>query len=353
MALRKYLYSLMTDRRCGLAAGIGKFFLCLLSLGYGGIVRCVRALYAFGVLPSWRAPRPVISIGNITVGGTGKTPLAIAVAQAFLLRQLRVGIVIRGYMPGSGNGFSDEVRMLQEHLPGVPVLAGANRRLSIEECLKHHAVDAFICDDAFQHWPLHRDLDIVAVDAVNPFGNGWLLPRGILREPPRALQRAQIIVLTKTDHPRADVQALRGRLAGLNPQALIVESRHACAGYVDVFTKKAHDLYHLKGVSVVAFCAIADPNSFRQSLQEAGFNVANIFVFMDHHVYTQEDLDPVRNFAMDHHIQMILTTHKDAVKIQPFQAFWQGYRLYFLQVELEITHGKNVFIERIVSAVRH
>ena len=120
-------------------------------------------------------------------------------------------------------GLSDEARMLEEHLPGVPVLAGANRRLSIEGCRKHHAVDVFVCDDAFQHWPLRRDLDIVAVDAVNPFGNGKFLPRGILREPLKSLQRAQIIVLTKTDHPRADVQALRDRIAGINPQALIVE----------------------------------------------------------------------------------------------------------------------------------
>ncbi|MBI4308888.1 MAG: tetraacyldisaccharide 4'-kinase [Candidatus Omnitrophica bacterium] len=332
---------------------VGKLFLWLLSLGYGAIVLGTRTLYALRILPSWRPPRPVISVGNITVGGVGKTPLVIAVVQALLLRQLRVAIVIRGYMPKSGNGFSDEARMLQEHLPGVPVLTGANRRLSMEQCLKHHAVDVFVCDDAFQHWPLRRDLDIVAVDAVNPFGNGRLLPRGILREPLSALKRAQIIVLTKTDRAQAKTPELRTRLQDINPQALIVEARHACAGCMDVFTHKAYDPYHLKGVSVAAFCAIADPDSFRQSLQDAGFNVVNLFVFMDHHLYTKKDLAMVRKFALDHDVQIIMTTHKDAVKMQSFQEFWQGYRLYFLELELEITHGKNVFIERIVSAVRH
>lgn len=351
MALRNYIYALMTDRRQGPLAGAMKFILWLASRDYFMAVWVLRRLYAWKILPSYRVPRPVISVGNITLGGTGKTPLVIAVVKALAAHQLRPAILTRGYMPKEGA--SDEARMLAEHLPGIPVLVGRDRRKSIEEGLKHHAIDVFVCDDAFQHWPLQRDLDIVTVDAADPFGNGFLLPRGILREPPDGLKRAHIIVLTRTDNPKARVEELRKRLSEINPQALIVQSRHACAGCVDVYQKTAFDLAHLKGVSVVAFCAIADPESFRRSLQEAGLNAANVFVFMDHHAYTPEDMAMVRKYAQENNIQMVVTTHKDAVKIQPFREFWEGYKVYYLQVELEITHGKNVFIDRIVAAVRH
>jgi len=342
----------MTDRRRGPLDGIVKFFLWLLSLAYGLVVRITRGLYLRGILPSYRAPKPVISVGNMTVGGTGKTPLVIAVVHALAARQLRPAVLIRGYMSQPGE-FSDEARMLAEHLPDVPILVGSDRQTSIEEALKHHAVDVFVCDDAFQHWPLQRDLDIVAVDAANPVGNGHLLPRGILREPLDGFKRAQVIVLTKADSPQADATALHERLQKLNPKALVAESRHACTGCVDAFEKIPYDHHHLKGVSVAAFCAIADPESFRRSLQEAGFHIANLFVFMDHHAYTPEDMAMVRKFVQDHDVQIVLTTHKDAVKIQPFKEFWQGFKVYYLQVEVEITHGKNVFIERIVSAARH
>ncbi len=351
MAMTKYIYALMTDRRHGLWDRLVKIDLLVLSFIYGLIVRVTRGLYRSGVLPSYRPAKPVISIGNITIGGVGKTPLVIAVVKFLQSRGLRVAILTRGYMPRSTKTFSDEARMLEEHLPMVPVCAGRDRRASIKECLKHHAVDVFVCDDAFQHWPLQRDLDIVAVDAVNPFGNGHMLPRGILREPLNALLRAGIIVLTKTDQPRADTAALHQRLEKLAPKALVVESRHTAAACVEVYTRSGQDVSHLKGVRVVGFCGIADPASFRHSLHEAGFDVANVFVFMDHHVYTEEDMAMVRRYALDHDIQMIVTTHKDAVKIGKFQGFWEGFKVHYLQLELEIVQGKNAFIEGILSVV--
>ncbi len=341
----------MTDSRQGFGDGIVKFCLWVIALLYQGVVAAVKTFYDWGILPSDKSPRPVISVGNITVGGSGKTPLVVAVVQALLLRQLKVVVLTRGYMPDARSAFSDEARMLTEHLNGVPVMVGANRRNSIEEALKHHAVDVFVCDDAFQHWPLKRDLDIVAVDARNPFGNGCLLPRGILRESPRALGRAQIIVLTKTDLAKSDASILKNQIVLFNSQALIVESKHRVIGCVEVFDKRFFDHKHFKGVSVIAFCGIADARSFRQSLSTAGFNIVDLIEFSDHYHYSQEDIARVTRTAQDQNIQMIMTTHKDAVKMQPFQNSFNGYRLYYLQVELELSHGKNVFIERIVSAL--
>lgn len=350
MALDKYIYTLMTDRRSGPADQLVKGVLYVLSLVYGAAVALTRRLYVLNILPSYRPPKPVISIGNLTVGGTGKTPLVITVVQALMARQCRVAVVTRGHMAAGKTVPSDEARMLQERLPGVPVLAGADRRKSIEEFLKRQAVDVFVCDDAFQHWPLQRDLDIVAVNAANAFGNGQLLPRGILREPKTVLARAQIFVLTKTDNADSKVGPLCQELKQLNPSALIAQSRHAGRFCVDVYGKTIYDLSHLKGLSVVGFCGIADPGSFRRNLDEAGLNALNIFVFMDHHVYTEEDLAQVRRYAQDHRTQVIVTTHKDAVKLQGFGPFWQGFKLYYLHLELEITHEKNVFFERILTA---
>ncbi len=330
-----------------------KWALWICSLLYGLLVGGLRFLYSKGILPSFQAPRPVLSVGSITVGGAGKTPLVIAIARALVSRQVRTAILIRGYMPSTQSAFSDEAHMLKESLPEVLVLTGPNRRKNIEACLKHHAVDVFVCDDGFQHWPLRRDLDIVAVDTANPFGNGHVVPRGLLREPIGALRAAGMFILTKTDHPHSDAPALRERLAHINPGALMVESHYVPTTCVDVFEKTRQGLEHLQGITVVGFCGIADPTSFRESLQQAGLQAANIFVFMDHHMYTEEDMAMVRTWAREHNVQNVVTTHKDAVKILPFKESWQGYRVHYLQVESEITYGKNVFLERIMAAVRH
>jgi tetraacyldisaccharide 4'-kinase len=196
-------------------------------------------------------------------------------------------------------------------------------------------------------------MDIVVLDALNPFGNGYLLPRGILRERVSSLKRAQMIVLTKTNLPGAQTELIRRRIGQVAPHVLIVESIHKCCGLVDVFSKSAFDHYHLKGVSVVAFCGIADPHSFKHTLNDAGFNLTRIFEFMDHHVYDVQDLTQIRRYALDHDVKVIITTHKDAVKIKDHNRFFEGFHVYYLQVELEMTYGKNVFVERISSFVRH
>src|SRR5262249_32773397 len=145
-----------------------KVLLLIISWGYGLVVRALRGLYALGILPSYQPLKPVISIGNLTVGGTGKTPLVLARVQALTARSVRAATLARGHMPAGQTqaGVSDEACMMRERLPEVSVLTGADRRRSIQEFLKNHAVDVFVCDDAFQHWPLKRNLDIVVIDAV-------------------------------------------------------------------------------------------------------------------------------------------------------------------------------------------
>ncbi len=342
----------MTDRTCGVLDSLVKCVMWLLSLLYGGLALARRRLYASGVLRAYRALKPVISVGNITLGGAGKTPLVIAIVEALQQRQLRPAVLIRGYMP-QGELYSDEALMLKQRLPGVPILTGADRSRSIEDCLKHHAVDVFVCDDAFGHLQMARDLNIVAVNAADPFGNGHVVPRGILREPLGALADADVFVVTKSDHPDGKLDLLTRKLNAFAPRSLVATSIHKPIDCVDVFSGSHIDLSHFKGISVVGFCGIGDTGAFRHSLQQAGFQAVNVFGFMDHHSYSAQDMVQMRKWAQEHNVVNIITTHKDAVKLAAFKDIWDGFKVYYLAIGLEITNGKNVFLERIMSVVRH
>ncbi len=352
MSVSRYVYRLMTDDAQSFFDHAIKFFLWLMSLLYGAVAKLRRYAYKARLLPSFRSPKPVISVGNITLGGVGKTPLVIAIVQALQARNIRAAVLIRGFMPKDAL-FSDEALMLKESLQGVPIITGANRRQAIEDCLKHHAVDVFVCDDAFGHLQLQRDLNILAINASNPFGNAQVIPRGILREPLSALKDADMVVLTKTDAPHVDLDGIQQRLKALIPSVMVAASAHVPKACVEIFDKAHVDLEHFKGISVVGFCGLGDTNAFKHSLNTAGFHVINVFGFMDHHVYSEADMMMVRKYALDHQVQMIVTSHKDAVKLAGFKNIWDGFKVYYLKVDLEITHGKNFFLERIMSVIRH
>jgi len=221
--MKKYLYDLMTDSRQGWLAKVLQGLLWVLSLAYGVIVTVTRFMYQGRILPRYQASKSVICVGNITTGGVGKTPLVIWITKILENKGRKVVVLSRGYK--SCDGTNDEIEMFKEVLPHVPVMIGRDRRISIQKAVDQGQVDMFVADDAFQHWPLKRDLDIVAIDAVNPFGNGYMLPRGILREKPLALNRADVFVLTKTDKVQS-TKELRSQLNRINNKALIVESCH-------------------------------------------------------------------------------------------------------------------------------
>ncbi len=367
--MKHYIYQLMTDQRKGLTASVCKALLLILSFIYAGVVRSICVLYAWGILPSYRPPKPVISVGNITVGGTGKTPLVILVANILRSAGLRPAILSRGY--GStrpersqrtrspqvlrmavSKVYGDEPKMMTEVLTDVPILVGADRGSNIRAALRVGGTDIFVCDDAFQHWPLKRDLDIVAVDALDPFGNGCVLPRGILREPLCGLKRTHIAVITRADRNPDGIIGLRRRLREMNPDMLVVESIHQPLGLSGVYDRAFLGLDILRGKKVAAFCAIADPEAFGDSLARAGAEVVRRFDFMDHHVYTVADISVIRDFCRVHGIDTVVTTHKDAVKINDRKDAWKEINVVRLNIGLTITHGNEQFIQRILSACR-
>jgi len=247
---------------------------------------------------------------------------------------------------------SDEVDMLNEQIPYIPVLTGADRVSNIQKSKMSMPVDVYIADDAFQHWPLHRDLDIVAIDLVNPFGNGHLLPSGILREPLSALKRADVFILTKVDDTNR-AESFSKRLKEFNPKAMIVESRYKSTGVVDVFETITLPKDFLKAIPVVGFCAIGDPFSFQLTLKNTGASVASLYTYMDHHVYTKAEILRMVEFCHSQEVPVLVTTHKDAVKLREFKELFKGIRLVYIPIQLEITKGSDEFIQKVISVCRN
>lgn len=280
-----------------------------------------------------RLPRRVVSVGNLTFGGTGKTPATIAIAREAIRRDLMPVILTRGYMGSvkgpcfvsNGDGpmlkaleAGDEPRLMAEKLPHVPVVKGPDRYEDGMLALKHLVknTDLFILDDGFQHRRLHRDMDVVLLDAADPFGSGHLPPLGRLREPISALRRADVIVLTKADGLSDErIEAVSSKALSFNPDAVIFRSQHRAAACRDMSGGR-HPLKILEGRRVFGFCALADPSSFRRTLESAGAYVSGFASFRDHHSYSKGDILKITEEAYCSDAEMILTTEKDMVKIR-------------------------------------
>jgi tetraacyldisaccharide 4'-kinase len=316
-----------------------------LSLLYGAAVRARAALYRSGALAAERVGAPVVSVGNITTGGTGKTPLVEWAARRLARGGGRVCVLTRGYgrvderrrvvvsdgekvLAGAREG-GDEPRLLAESLLGVAaVVSDADRVGAARWALENLGAEVFVLDDGFQHLRLARDLDIVTVDATNPWGGGHLLPRGRLREPRRSLARADCVVITRADLA-ADVEALRAEVLSLNEgRAVVITSRartlrlRPLGG--DSSAKNfggggsAGEFEEIgAGSRVGAFCAVGNPAAFFAHLRGEGREVCYSRAFRDHHVFTGEELEAVARESERRGAGAVLLTAKDAVKIEP------------------------------------
>ncbi len=316
------------------------------------------ALYAGGVLRAARAGVPVISIGNLAVGGAGKTPAAMAVASRLLARGRRVAVLSRGYgavrsdarvvsdgqrVLLSADEGSDEGVLVARRLPGVAVLCGPRRSELAGLARGALGADVLLLDDGFQHRALARDLDVVVLDAANPFGNGHLLPRGPNREPRNALRRAGLVWLSRVDGATPDgLEALR-RLAreatGHDP----VETRHRPLDVLDGRLVTAHGLAALQGRRVRLLVGIARPGAFRRTVEGLGAVVTGERRFRDHHRFSEAELLDVlgpagRSRSQDE--DWVLTTEKDAVRLGAEAAAHP--RLRVLRIEAEVVRGEEV-----------
>jgi len=318
-----------------------------LSAVYGAIIRSRLHLYRNGTFRTSTLPAPVISVGNITVGGTGKTPLVEWVARVLAEDDKKVCILTRGYGRKNANEhvlvsdrskvFSnateagDEALLLAERLIGkAAVMSDANRFAAGEGAIKHLGTNCFVLDDGFQHLRLARDLDIVTIDATNPWGSGHLLPYGRLREPLSSLSRADCIVVTRADQTDNSEITLT-KLAELT-NAPVFLSRMRSVG-LESFQRQVPE----SAERCFAFCGIGNPQSFFSQLGKQKIEIVNKKTFADHHNYTQKEIESLVETAQRQGANCLVTTEKDAVKLRTLSV---ALPCYFLRIEIEIENSE-------------
>ena len=308
-------HALIRGQRRGPLAFAARCGLRLASWPWALVMWTRNRLFDCGWKRVHRAAVPVVSVGNLTLGGTGKTPCVEWVAKFYRARDVQVAILSRGY--GSEAGRNDEAMVLEENLPDVPHLQGRDRVALATTAVEELESELLVLDDGFQHRRLHRDLDIVLIDATHPPMCDYVFPRGTLREPASGLRRAGAIVLTRCDQVPAEVvEAIRDWLARRLPNVPVATTEHrpvelmGCEG-----ARASVDL--LAGKPVGAFCGIGNPAAFRRTLEGLGATVTAFRTFPDHHAYTQADVEDLTCWAATLPPDaMIATTQKDWVKLR-------------------------------------
>jgi tetraacyldisaccharide 4'-kinase len=361
------------EQRRGKRAALLRSFLYLLSKIWQLGVNIQRFLIRVRILRDSTLGIQVIAIGNLTVGGTGKTPVVEKFARELQNQGRTVAILSRGYrskpqrfsqwllnallfradstpprVVSDGKSLlldsdtaGDEPYMLASNLKDVVVLVDKNRVKSGRYAIENFGCDTLLLDDGFQYWRLAgRRQDIVLIDCQQPFGNEQMLPRGTLREPPSHLARASAIFITKSE---GDTTQLRQRIASYNPVAGIIECVHHPLYFEDVFTGEQKDLDFIKGKRVASLSGIAQPESFEQSLVRLGAELVYSKRFADHHRFSQQEILNVINRGKKRQAQIIITTQKDAVRFPKIDR--RDLPICFVRVEIKILHGAQDFAD--------
>ena len=365
--IRKKIETIITENRKDRLFSFGSF-LFMASLVYGGIVKLREFCYKAGIIKSKRLPCTIISIGNITVGGTGKTPMTIKVAQIIRNLGYKVAIISRGYKGGAektggivSNGHTilmepdkagDEPFMMASKLKDIPVVVGQNRFEAGCLTIQEFNPDVIVLDDAFQHLNQKRDIDIVLLDCGHPFGNNYLLPRGILREPISALKRGDTFVLTRSDSaPDYIRQVTVDKIKNLAPGKPVFRSFYVPNLYKPINNKNSmsgielqnFDSGLLHGRRVVAFSGLAGNNDFRRTVENLKCDLIDFFEFPDHHKYTKTDLQTIMQSSINAQAEFILTTEKDYVRISG-ETSWP-VELVVVGIELSLGDDESAFID--------
>ena len=339
--------------------------LALLSFGYGGLVRLRNAGYTRGLLRTERLPCRVVCVGNLTVGGTGKTPTVIALGAALSTSGSRVCVLLRGYRR-EGKGVrvvsdggkvllgwreaGDESILLARSLPGVPVIVGGDRVAAGRLAVERFRAEVILLDDGFQHRRLHRDVDLVLLDAMDPFGGEWLLPRGRLREPISAAGRAQAMLVTRADQS-GDLTGLRRRIGTIAPRLPLGWAVFRPDRLVELSSRQGRRVEELRERRVLAVSAIGNPQAFERTLMGAGACVAGNLAFPDHHAFTQEDGARMIREARAASAEWIVTTEKDAVRLDADRP--AGLPVLSLGVHLEVVEGAEALEAALGLSLRH
>jgi len=350
--LRSQWFDIVSGASKGSGATVARIALGALAAPYAAATGARRWLYSSGLFRARRAPIPVLSVGNITVGGTGKTPLVEHLARGLASRGRRPAVVMRGYGATPGGG-SDEATLLRENLGGdVAVIVNPDRLAGVQTAVEESGADIAVLDDGFQHLSLARDLDIVALDATTPFGFGRLLPAGCLREGPAALARANVIVITRSDlAPEADVAELRAHVSSLAPDARVAESTYSPVRLETLAGEGRFEVAELDGMLASAFCGIGNPYAFGMTIRRLGAKVVYSKRFADHHPFSAREIADVACEAGPRGAKVVITTQKDAKRI-PDGAWPDGAPpLCILHAEFAFQTGEREFWKAVTRAI--
>ena len=369
--LERYLVRLIQEKGADLDQPGGIILLLrvlkIFSVLFGGVVAIRYFLYGIGVLRRYPLGIQVISIGNVTAGGTGKTPVTEIFARTLAAEGRKVAILSRGYRRKEAPWWrriftqvvdpplvvsdgrhvlldstigGDEPYMLASNLPGVAVIVDRNRVKAGRYAVNRLGCNTLILDDGFQYQRLKHSIEVVLVDSTNPFGNGNLLPRGILREPIRNIRRADIIFLTKC---RGDVTAVKNEIRRYNTKAEIVECNHTPRVLKDVWSREEYPLDWLAGKTVCTLSGIASPKGFENSLRSLGSKVVWCERYADHHRYDSSEVLYALNRTADMGADALITTEKDAVRFPRLET--SPVRCLYLRIAIEILAGGESFTQ--------
>jgi tetraacyldisaccharide 4'-kinase len=339
-------HDLVSGRRRGLAAALTRGLLRVAETPYALAMRGRNWAYDHRYQAVEHVDVPVISVGNLTLGGTGKTPLVAWIARWLREHDVRVALVSRGY-GATADGLNDEALELEDRLPDVPHLQNPDRVAAARLAIEEFDCQAIVLDDGFQHRRLARDLDIVLLDACEPFGFGHVFPRGTLREPVCGLRRAHVVVLSRADMADAAQRAaIRQRVLRQAPNADWVEVMHAARGLVGAEGQETQ-LAILSGARVAAFCGLGNPAGFRHSLEQCGAEVVGFREFPDHHPYERADVEELTRWATSLDVQAIVCTHKDLVKLRLQRL--ADKPLWALEIDIDFLAGRGDFESQLAA----
>jgi tetraacyldisaccharide 4'-kinase len=329
--------------------------LYVLSLLYRLIADLRNWLYDKQIISAVKLACPVISVGNITVGGTGKTPCVIMLARILQARGFRCAVISRGYggkNPQKTNIVSDgktillnaetagdEPLLIARSLPGVPVITGARRIKTGKAAIDQFGVDVLICDDAFQHREIARDIDLVLLDSEKPLGNGRLLPRGELRESAAGLSRADCFILTRSEQAQPVDPVVDGIAQSSNVP--IFRAAHQPQDLTKGDKSASWPISELQGKKICAFCGIARPESFKKILLKSDADIISFHPFPDHYSYSLYDLEELKSIYLNSGADYLVTTEKDVMRLRRYPEYLKI--LYALRIEMQIVPSSGLF----------
>ncbi len=343
---KEALHRLMSGQNQNLRICLLRVLLLIPSFVYSLLIKLRNFLYSAGWLKVHHVNAAVISVGNITAGGTGKTPL-VAWLVKHLAGKYKPAILTRGYK--SNEGISDEATLLAHTCRQIPVMVNPDRVAGAKESIAQGA-NVLVLDDGFQHRRLARDLDIVTIDATEPFGFGRLLPAGLLREPVRQISRADAVVITRANQTTPEkTEQIKQTIRKYKVDMPIASAVHRCAS-LNTAAGGETSLEKVREKKVFAYCGIGNPEAFFRTLEELGVNLVGRKIYSDHYHYTGSDISQISKLAHNANAELVLTTEKDWIKSSGLLSDQDKPHFAYLTVELEFIEEEDIILGLIDKA---